>query len=167
MGVQVPLGLGVAAVLSQTCSQSVSSAELRRTFAKHVESELELPIWILSGPTSKTLTMRLMKLRMVLKFMRPMLQEPSTSSTMSALAEVLHWASAAARAKETAERPPGKKPAARQKRRGGPQGGGKSGKENTTDGRQTQLNVIIHTDNTFCFFFFFSSPPRAHPAMFR
>lgn len=43
---------------------------------------------------SNTLTVRAMKLRMVLKFMRPMLQEPSTSSMMSAFALVLHWASA-------------------------------------------------------------------------
>lgn len=53
-----------------------------------------LPIWTLSGLISNTLTMRAMKLRMVLKFMRPMLQEPSTSSTMSAFAAVLHWVSA-------------------------------------------------------------------------
>lgn len=52
-----------------------------------------LPICTLSGPISKTPTMRPMKLRMVLKLSRPILQEPSTSSTMSAFAVVLHWAS--------------------------------------------------------------------------
>lgn len=49
-----------------------------------------LPIWTLSGPMSNTLTRRAMKLRIVLKFIRPMLQEPSSSSTMSAFAVVLH-----------------------------------------------------------------------------
>lgn len=53
---------------------------------------------------SKTLTMRAMKLRMVLKLMRPMLQEPSTSSTMSALAEVLHCVSAERRGRRAVRR---------------------------------------------------------------
>ena len=39
---------------------------------------------------SKTPTIRAMKARMVLKLRRPMLQEPSTRSTMSACAVVLH-----------------------------------------------------------------------------
>lgn len=43
---------------------------------------------------SNTLTVREMKLRMVLKFKRPMLQEPSTSRMMSAFALVLQRASA-------------------------------------------------------------------------
>ena len=53
-----------------------------------------VPIWTRSGPMSKTPTMRPMKERMVLKLSRPMLQEPSTSRMMSALALVLHLASA-------------------------------------------------------------------------
>lgn len=47
----------------------------------------------LSGPMSKTPTMRAMKARMVLKFRRPILHEPSTSKMMSALAVDLHLAS--------------------------------------------------------------------------
>lgn len=46
---------------------------------------------------SNTLTVRAMKLRMVLKFKRPMLQEPSTSRMMSAFALVLQRASAETR----------------------------------------------------------------------
>lgn len=52
-----------------------------------------LPIWTLSGLMSKTPTMREMKERMVLKFRRPILQEPSISRTISARALVLHTTS--------------------------------------------------------------------------
>ncbi len=48
-----------------------------------------------------------MKLRMVLKLMRPMLQEPSTSSTMSAFAAVLHWVSAERRWRGAVSETPG------------------------------------------------------------
>lgn len=51
------------------------------------------PIWTLSGPMSNTPTMRAMKFLMVLKFIRPILHDPSTSSTISALADVRHWKS--------------------------------------------------------------------------
>lgn len=63
---------------------------IKRVVIGHVMVVKILPIWTLSGLMSNTLTMRPMKLRMVLKLMRPMLQEPSTSSTMSAFAAVLH-----------------------------------------------------------------------------
>lgn len=61
--------------------------------ANGIWSKERLPIMTLSGPMSKTPTMRAMKARMVLKFRRPILHEPSTSRMMSALAWLLHLAS--------------------------------------------------------------------------
>lgn len=89
MVAQVPLRLRVSAVLSQTCGNN----DLPVTMVTALREEAgggRLPIWTLSGPMSNTPTVRAMKLRIVLKFMRPMLQEPSTSRMMSALALVLH-----------------------------------------------------------------------------
>lgn len=54
------------------------------------EPNTSLPIWTRSGPMSNTPTMRAMKALMVLKLRRPILQEPSTSRTISAWAVVLH-----------------------------------------------------------------------------
>lgn len=93
----MPFSLWVPTVLSQTWN--IPPKQLLQQFPKACITVIILkqrygvvwypPTWTLSGPMSKTPTIRAMNERMVLKLRRPILQEPSTSNTMSACALVL------------------------------------------------------------------------------
>lgn len=101
MSIQMPFGFWVSTVLSKSCKHNKSSLKPSQWNFWWISNSrlvtvvlpylcVDPPIWTRSGPMSKTPTIRAMKARIVLKLRRPILQEPSTSSTMSACAVVRH-----------------------------------------------------------------------------
>lgn len=108
VSVQMPLNSWVAAELSHTWGHMVTVTLLDILLNVSilvwtpVNEDLQTisPILVLSKSTSKALTRLARNILTNLKLARPMLQEPSTSITISAIASVLHTNSASGTKKE-------------------------------------------------------------------
>lgn len=108
VSVQMPLDSWVAAELSHTWGHTVTVTllhillNLSILLWTPVNEDLQTisPILVLSKSTSKALTRLARNILTSLKLARPMLQEPSTSITISAIASVLHTNSASGTKKE-------------------------------------------------------------------